>query len=265
MSDGSPRSFTFGGILDGAFTLYRRNFVTFFGAAFVPQIPVVVFWLAAPLWMAPGAAGGVPDSTLAGILLFPYSVFAMFLTLGAVTHAGGEAYAGRAAGLGESLRRGLGRWIPLAVAGGLAWIAVVVGLLFFIVPGLILTAMFFAVGPAAVLEGRGPAGSLERSKELSRGGRARVLGVLLVAWLITLAPTMAMWGIGGVGAFAVQPGAELEVYETWMGLAQVAGPLVSSLTWPFFITVIVLLYFDRRARTEASDLEVAMDRLEPEA
>lgn len=265
MPDATPRSFGFGELLDGAFTLYRRNFVAFFGAAFIPQIPVVIFWLTAPLWMEPGPIDGVPESTLGGILLFPYSIFATLLTLGALTRATGEAYAGETPAAGESLRRGLVRLIPLAVAGLVAGLAVAIGLMFFIIPGLIFAAMFFGIAPAVVLEDRAPGEALGRSRALSKGGRARILGVLIVAQLITTVPIVALSAVAGIGGFAGMGAADLQAYEGLMGLAQAASPVVGALTFPFFVAVTVLLYYDRRARTEAPDLEGAMDQLQPEA
>jgi hypothetical protein len=266
MLDATPRPFSFGELLDGAFTLYRRNFVAFFGAALLPQVPIVLYWLSAPLW-APMDLASADMFDPTSLLIAPYNFFASFLVLGAVTYAVGAAYAGESPTIGESLRRGLSRWIPITLAAICAGFLVMLGLFLLIVPGLILIALFFAVAPLVVLEGRGPIEALSRSSRLSKGGRPRILGAMVVAWLITYLP-VATVGILAATAAAITTlasgqGPEALLSSWVLGLFQALSPVVSSLTWPFFIAVTVLLYYDRRARSEAPDLEEAVERLQP--
>lgn len=267
MLEATPRPFSFGELLDGAFTLYRRNFVAFFGAALLPQVPLVLYWLAAPLW-SPTNLADASAFDPATLLILPYNFFASFLVLGALTHAAGEAYAGSTPTIGDSLRRGLARWVPVTVAGLCAGFLVMLGFFFFLIPGFILIALFFAISPLVVLEGRGPIEALGRSRRLSKGGRPRILGVVFVAWFITFLPVFAMWFLAavsaGIASVVTAQGPEALVSSWVFGVFQAAGPVVSALTWPFLIAVTVLLYFDRRARTEAPDLEAAVERLQPE-
>jgi hypothetical protein len=260
MYHATPRAFSFGELLDAAFTLYRNNFVVFFGTALVPQLPLIVFWLLLPLLFGAVLPGNVEG--LASLLTTPYSLFATVLMYGAVTHAAARAYAGEDVSIGESLVRGLHRWVAVGVATLLSILMVFAGLFLLIVPGLILLAMFFAVAPVTVVEERGPIDALGRSRRLSKDARMRILGVLLVAWLITLLPAMAMWVVAGVGAgAAVIAGgdpAALSGNTAWvMAVLQATSSVLTALTWPFLITATLLLYYDRRARTEAPDLEAA--------
>jgi hypothetical protein len=260
----TPRALTFGEILDGSFTLYRRNFASFFLVALVPQVPLVLYWLLISGWAAADPSGILMP--LASVIVFPYTVFASILVVGALTESVGRAYRGENPEMKEMLRAGLSRWFPVAGAAILAGIMVFWGFIFLIIPGLFLMALLFAVIPSVVLEDRGPIDALSRSRELSRGGRLRILGALFVAWLITFVPIMAVWGVVGVivGAIALTTGevSALGGAVHLEGLAQAFSSLVSALTWPFFIGVTVLLYIDRRARTEAPDLEAALDSLQ---
>jgi hypothetical protein len=260
----TPRALDFGELLDGTFTLYRQHFTVFFGMALLPQIPVILFWLLFPL-VAGAGVGAAQLMDAAMVLLMPYALFASILVFGGVTHAAARAYAGDEATIGESLRRGLSRWPVLAIASLISWALIMFGFILLIVPGLILLAMFFAVTPAVVIESRGPIASLGRSRRLSKGGRVRVLGVMVVAWLITLLPTMALWTVAGVGfgAAAITGGDPAAgMASTWAtSLVQAGSSVVSALTMPFLILATVLLYYDRRARTEAPDLEAAADTL----
>ncbi len=264
MTGPTPRSFTFGELLDGAFTLYRHNFALFFGVALLPQVPVVLFWLVAP------ATLGSLGTAIGSILLAPYSWFVTFLTLGALTHAVAAAFQARAPGIVDALMEGLRQWLFVTIAGILAGILVLAGFLFFIIPGFFFIALLFAVVPVVVIEGRGPLESFSRSARLSRGGRMRILGIMLVTWIITLLPMWAMWTLvalaGGGLEFFSPEAADPTAASMWQaGVLQALSPVVSAFTWPFWAGVTVLLYLDRRARTEAPDLEAAMDELQAEA
>jgi hypothetical protein len=255
------RPLNFGEVLDGAFTLYRRNFAVMFGIALVLQVPVILFWLLAPLLV--GGAGAEVLAVLP-VLVMPYSLFAFVLGLGALTAAAATAYDGERPAVGPSLRQGLRRWLPMAVVMLITFPLIAIGMLLFVVPGLILLAMWFATYPAVVVEGRGPLAAMGRSRQLSRGGRMRILGITLVAWLITMLPTMAiMFFIGaGAGTQAFMTGDVAVLDGLWVtALMQAASSLGSALTLPFLLIVTLLLYYDRRARTEAPDLETAAESL----
>jgi hypothetical protein len=201
------------------------------------------------------------------LIVLPCVLFAVILTLGALTEAVGRAYRGDAPEMKAMLRAGLSRWFPVAGVTILAGVMVFAGLMFLIIPGLFLTAVLFAAIPAVVFEDRGPISAMRRSRELSKGGRLRILGGLFVAWLITnFVSVMAISGVvvimlGIIGMIlgdvsALRGAVHLE------GLLHAFSWLIYALAWPFFNGVLVLLYLDRRARTEAPDLEAALDALQ---
>jgi len=261
------RPLGFGEILDGAFTLLRRNFSALFGMALLPQIPIILFWLIAPALIDPVAEGEVFLSA-APLLLSPYSIFASLLIMGALTHAADVAYRGDRPGISSSLGRGLRRFLPLLVVSVLAWLAMVVGFLLLVIPGLIVIAMYFAAYAAVVIEQRGPLDALGRSQRLSKGARMRILGVVGIAVLITYLPLMAMWMFAGVsiGIGAALSAAAASGTSVWlMSLMQACTIVIGAVTMPFLINVTVLLYYDRRARTEAPDLESAVAALQGNA
>src|SRR5690606_8224228 len=108
--------------------------------------------------------------------------------MGALTYAAAQLYRGDAVAIREALGRGLRNVFALIVVSIISWFMIVFGLMLLIVPGLIVAAMYFAVYPAVVVEDRGPLNAFGRSRELSRGGRGRILGVLVVTLLITYLP-----------------------------------------------------------------------------
>lgn len=258
------RPLGFGETLDGAFTLLRRNFSTFFGVALLPQIPIVLFWLFMPAMIGDGANAGV-FMAAAPLMLAPYTMFASMLIMGSLTHAAAEAYGGGSPRIRASLGRGLRRFLPILGVTLIAWFFIGVGLLFLIIPGIILMTMYFAIYSAVIIENRGPIDALGRSSSLSKGARMYILGVFFVAAIISYLPVIAMWMVAGasVGLGAAVGAASAATTSLWLtSVMQACSIIVGSVTMPFLITVSVLVYFDRRARTEAPDLESALSALQ---
>jgi hypothetical protein len=83
--------------------------------------------------------------------------------------------------------------------------------------------------------------------------------VMLVTLLITYLPMFAVLALTGGFAQLANPGALPS--PTQFITQQVLAMGVGVLTGPFMIAVIVLLYFDRRVRTEALDVQMMTDRL----
>ena len=253
------RPLSIGEILDTSFDLYRSNFAVMFGMTLVPQIPVILFWLAAPLLVG----NDIETLQLTSLLIMPYSLLVLVLLMASLTDAAGRAYSGERPTIGGSLGRGVRKLIPLAVALLISGFLMFIGFLFLVVPGLILFAMWFCTSQAIVLEDRGPIDALGRSRQLSRGARMRILLAMIVAWVITALPAIALWAVAGVSSQGRNAMLGVGDSAAWVtGLIQACSTMLSAVTWPFLMIVTTLLYFDRRARTEAPDLEDAAARLQ---
>jgi len=95
------------------------------------------------------------------------------------------------------------RFGPLFGQGLLGGLAVLLGLVLLIVPGVIAWSGFFVSAPAALAEpGLGANGALQRSWELTRGRRWLVLGVAMVFLAIFLAVALI---VGLAGAELLPP------------------------------------------------------------
>ncbi|CAN5848695.1 hypothetical protein BH20GEM3_BH20GEM3_05040 [soil metagenome] len=258
------RPLTLGEILDAAFALYRRHFGTLFLTAVLPMLPVVAFWAAFPLF-ARGAPEQVTElANLGGWLLAPYTIPATLLVWGALLHQVSLAYLDSPISVREGYRRGVRRLLPLLGATFAASVLIGLGLVLLVIPGILLLIMFFAVGPAVVIESRGPIEALGRSRELARGAWGRIFAVLFLLFLITALPTFALAAATGVGALASGSGAVAVLESPWIFTAfQALSVLLSALTTPFMTAGLVLLYYDRRVRSEALDVELAANGLAP--
>lgn len=257
------RPMGFGEILDVAFTLYRRHFGTFFLTALIPNLPLALFWM-----YLGSAAGGTPEqmSALGGVaslLVAPYSFLATALVWGALVDGSSRAIRGEPVSLGGGYRRALASILPLIGASILAAILIGLGFVLFVVPGILLSVMFFAVYPAIVVEGEGPLSALGRSREIAEGGWARIFGILFVTWLIVFLPTMALFGGLGFLAALNPAAAEGLTGGALNAGVQAAGVVVGALTTPYMVAALVTLYYDRRVRNEALDLELATEQVSP--
>ncbi len=134
-------------------------------------------------------------------------IVGLFWLQGALVEAVADIRDGRAdMTMGETFSRvqpHLGRLIG---AGLLAGIAISVGLLLLIAPGLYLLTIWSVIVPVIVLESRPVMDSFGRSRELVSGNGWNVFFVILLGFLILLAASIVIslatfWLTGALGAF----------------------------------------------------------------
>jgi hypothetical protein len=124
------------------------------------------------------------------------------------------------------------------------WLLVVIGLVFFVVPGVFFWLAFFAVTPVIVLEGKPADAALRRSWVLSRG----LKGKIFVTWLIVFIIFVVLsFGVGILSFGAMAGGL--------FGLSQVLSALVNILVYPFAGIITALLYYDARIQKEGFDID----------
>src|SRR5262249_55324919 len=92
----------------------------------------------------------------------------------------------------ETLNRAWDRVGPAVLAGVLAAIAIVVGLILIIIPGLYLLTIWSLIIPVIVLEKRSALESFGRSRELVRGHGWTVFGVIVVTFAINVAAAIVL-------------------------------------------------------------------------
>lgn len=143
---------------------------------------------------------------------------------------------GEVPGLLDTLSRGV-RVLPVVAAAEIiAGLGIGIGLILFILPGLILAIRWAVVAQVAALEGTDWPGALRRSARLASRNYLRIFAVLVVVSLIDL-------GLTQIGAAAAGTG---------RAAAQVAlGIAITVLTRSFDALAVAILYFDLRARADA--------------
>ncbi len=295
------RPLGFGEIVDGALQLYRRDFGLYYLIALVAAFPGYVLLLVSGVDITSAAAGSGADPMEGLAAILP--AFGVTLVGVAIAWVGSialavamaERIADRPARLGHAYRGAL-RHLPSAAGAtivsllGLAVLAFVVatvgGTLMAVfglggsVPGAIASVSVTLVGggvvvalwlgatfgilPAVIIERRGAMSALGRSLSLCRRGWLRVVGIMVVAMIINLAPSIGITALFGMGDLFVSPDALGEVSSTQQWLLNTVDLLVGPLTAPFMVGSIMVLFHDRRVRSEAFDLETlarGMDEL----
>ena len=207
------------GVLGEAWQYYRRfaghllaiSFVIYLGAAIVVGL----------LSLA-GAIGG--------LLAFIVVLFAAFLLQATLIKAVQDIRDGRAdLSLGETVSAALPYIGAVAGASILAGIAITVGLILLIVPGLWLITIWAVIIPAIVIERAGAIDSFGRSRQLVRGHGWHVFGTLVLLFIIQLVVDIVLGLI-----FLALP-------MVWRnGLSTViSGTLIA----PFTALVVTLIYY----------------------
>ena len=117
-----------------------------------------------------------------------------------------------------------------------------------------------------IIEGKGPVEAISRSRELARGAWGRIFGIFVVSYIIIMIPSVLVGATTGVAlAGAMLSSGDPEAATAAMGwfsaVNNVLSILLSALTTPFLTAALTVLYYDRRVRTEALDLEIATERL----
>lgn len=271
------RPLSFGEILDGAFALYRRHFVVLYSTALLPALPLALLGAVAAYGLARG--GGWP-LVLAMVTLGPGCACAGWGALQrqvscALLNQPVTVRDGYAAGLRAApalwvqgltllvawffftFLSALGVGASAMAVGALGVFGAVLAFLIWLggigAGQLAFFALTFAAPAAVVLEGRGPFAALNRSMELGRGALPRAMGLIGVCGVIMLLPILATAAASGI--------VTLEPSGTQIAVQQAANLLIGTLTVPFLSATLTLLYYDRRVREEALDVQLLAEQL----
>jgi hypothetical protein len=208
------------GVLDEAWRMYK----TF--AKHLLAIAFVIYLVAAIITALLALGGGT-----VGILLGSFvSVVAAFVLQATLVKAVQDVRDGHAdLSIRQTVNEALPFLAPVAGASILAGIAITIGLLLIIVPGLFLITIWAVIVPVIIIERSGALASFGRSRELVRGHGWHVFGTLVLVYIIMLVVNIVLGLI-----FSALP------HTLGDGLSSViSGTLIS----PFLALVVTLVYY----------------------
>ncbi|KQZ05873.1 hypothetical protein ASD21_17960 [Caulobacter sp. Root1455] len=228
-----PRRFEIGRVISGTFSVIGRNFGPFALLALIlgglPNLLVSlaqISFVSQQQTFSPQAVAG----TLVGLVVM---IVAAFVLQAAIVHATVADLNGRRVVVGESLKVGLRNWLPLLGLAILMGLGLMIGFVLLIVPGIMLAVMWSVAVPAKVVEKIGVMDALQRSRDLTRGRRWAIFGLLVIY-------VIAVWILEAVIMAAFMPFAlskGLPTPETTAGFTSsinivslVASPLIATIS-----------------------------------
>ena len=260
-----------GGVLDTAFQLYKSSLAGVWPISLLLAIvgmPPTLYWMFSgqPLPDAGSIGANVgfnmgfdpadPVGSIIGLvsgILTMWTMSALYLKQRAVG-------VDEQLSVGDSLKQALTRLGPLLGASILFVLAVLVGLILLIVPGLILMVSLMMYMALLLFENKGAVDSLTGSHKLVWGNYWRSSAILTVALILVIVIFVAL----GVVAVIVAPFAGLAMTDIVMvGLVSelVFNAAFNLLLMPFFTAVMIALYWDLKLRKEGGDLAARVNAL----
>jgi hypothetical protein len=238
-----------GEILSTAFQLYQRHWRTLLAIAAVVVVPFTLLqYLLGDQIRTRGevTSNGVVIETatwavgIAGLVAALAGVVMFLVLTGAITRAVAAEVAGEDLGVEQSYRFGFHRFWSVLLVSVLVGLAIIGGLIVFIIPGIYIGVRLAVSIETLVVEGRRGTQAMGRSWELVGGHWWHAFGTLVVAGLLT----------GVVNAVITAP-----FGNTGWFVQAVAAAVATVITLPYGVLVGVLLYLDLRARKENLTLE----------
>lgn len=123
-----------------------------------------------------------------GALLTPAVIYALMWRF----RTGGEPV------IGQALRWGVRLWLRTFGYRVLAGLAIIVGLVLLIVPGIVIAVLLSLIGPVVAVEGAAQRNVLRRSWELAWGHGWKILGACVLAFLLYMGLVFAVGVVFGV-------------------------------------------------------------------
>jgi len=208
-SGGAHGSFDLGRVIQRTFASIRQNWMVFLVASIIlVGIPSAIQTFGQ---LNGGGLYGADDFRLSNILIglvgWVLWIIGTYMLQGMVVKVTVNGFNGKAMGLGPAFEAGVRLFLPLLGLGIVAGLGMILGFILLIVPGLILAVIWSASTGAVVIEGRGVFESLQRSRDLTRGYRWPIFGLVVIYAVVSIVIGMLVGGIGAAtgGSFLNGP------------------------------------------------------------
>jgi hypothetical protein len=252
----SPRAgFDMGRVMQRTFEVLGQNLAPFVGLALIcialPQALVAAGSLFAAQNAAESGLGGAYGQVIAlGLVGWIVAMVGTYMLQAGVLYAAVSQMNGRTVEFGQMASTGFSFVLPLFGLGILMGLALIVGFVLLIVPGILMSVAWIVAAPAIVIERKSVTESFGRSADLTRDNRWAIFALCLIygvayvaiSWVVTLL-TGGLTGASGVTGVA-NP-------LSLAGLTNiVVTPLLTSVVSLIGTTGVAAIYFELRSIKE---------------
>lgn len=241
-STGAARGhFDLGRVIQRTFTSIGQNAAVFFGASVIlVGVPSTISALGQGSLTTADPFSGFGFVVLGTILYF----IGLYLLQGMVVKAAVNGFNGKKTAFGDAFNVGVRMFLPLLGLSIIATLGTILGYILLIVPGVILSVMWSVSAPAVVVEKRGVFESLQRSRDLTRGHRWSVFGLMVIyvvlSWIIGLA----------LGGLSLATGGTMTGGAPNLLVTLISGPLVNIVAGVVASAGVASLYYELRVAKE---------------
>jgi len=254
-----------GGVIDSAIRLYRDSIRQCWILALLYSVVMGIFGVFWTLALTKGVAPGTKDPRQALAAMFSpvamagfaVAMLASFVFYGALMKTVSTwAKGNESLSVGSALAVGLRR-LPGAVLGGLLYgLAIGIGFILLVVPGVYFIVKLQLWLPAMFVDDAGAVEGLGISWRLTRGRWWRGTAILTVALIILYVFALALGLISGIiTGLAHLPVAEKAIVNQLFAAAS------NMIVLPLFVAILVVMYHDFKLRSEGGDLAARMGAL----
>lgn len=233
--------FDLGRVVQRTFSAIKQNAAVFFGAAAIlVGVPSILSAVGQSAMLSGGEVSGVLMMMVGVVLNF----VGLYLLQGMVVKAAVNGFNGKTTAFGDAFNVGVQNFLPLLGLAIVASFGMMLGFILLFVPGVILAVMWSVGSPAVVVEKRGVFASLQRSRELTKGYRWQVFGLLVIYVILS-------WIIGAaIGGLSLATGGTLTGGTPNLMVNLITEPLVSILSGVVASAGVASLYYELRSAKE---------------
>ena len=260
------RPLSTGELLDRTFSLYRSHLGLFLGIFALPHLLVlgVQFLQLASQW----SYARVPN--VRASLLWFFAIAFVGLVMAAASQAAAviavsELHLNRPASVLDSFLRVKGHLLGVIGISFVVGVAVMAGVLAFLVPGILLAIIWSLSVPAKVLENKGPLAAMSRSVDLTKGDWGRIFVVGLLVVVLSYGVRMLLQAPILVAIYMSAKAGLRNAVLGWQIASLVAAFVGESLVGAVGTIAFSLVYYDERVRKEAFDLQLMMTSIDASA
>ncbi|RZJ45661.1 MAG: hypothetical protein EON86_01010 [Brevundimonas sp.] len=245
--------FDLGRVIQRTFTSIGQNAAVFFGASVIlVGIPSTISALGQGSLTSANPYSGFGFVILGTMLYF----IGLYLLQGMVVKAAVNGFNGKKTAFGDAFGAGLRMFFPLLGLSIVATLGALLGYILLVVPGILLSVIWSVAAPAVVVEKRGVFESLQRSRDLTRGFRWPVFGLIVIyvvlSWIFGLA----------MGGLSLATGGTFTGGTPNLAVTLISGPLTNIVAGVVASAGVASLYYELRIAKEgvgAEDLASVFD------